>query len=162
MESKTLIIHPERCTGCGDCETACSMKSTIMGYPGRSCIRVINENSDDTFFLPSTCQQCEDPPCMAACPKEAIYRDEDLNRVMINSDLCVGCKMCVSACPFGAMGFYENRGRSFKCDLCDGDPECVKACKEKALEYSEPEMLQYPQMFASAAKLSGALRHLAA
>ncbi|MBN2059496.1 MAG: 4Fe-4S dicluster domain-containing protein [Deltaproteobacteria bacterium] len=160
MENKTLIIHPERCTGCKDCETACAVKNNGFANPHLSNIRIITDNSDDGFFLPTVCQQCEDPPCLAACPKDAIYRDEDLNRVLINQDKCVGCTMCVSACPFGAIRFDMERGKSFKCDLCDGKPECVKACKAKALEYSEPESMQLPQMSQSAFKMAGIMRRM--
>lgn len=155
MNTKTLIISPERCTGCGDCETACSLKHAGVKYPGRSSIRIIKDPNGDGFFLPNTCRQCEDPPCLAACPQKAISRDHPLNRVVINHIKCVGCQMCVSACPVGAMGFAKNRGKAFKCTLCGGDPECVRACQPKALEYSEPERLNYPQLFHSALKLAG-------
>jgi anaerobic carbon-monoxide dehydrogenase iron sulfur subunit len=158
MNLKTLNIHPEKCNGCGDCETACSLKHAGIKYPGRSSIRVIKEPGDDSFFLPTTCNQCEDPPCLAACPTEAIVRDPQLNRVIIEHDKCVGCQMCVSACPLGNMGFAKNRGKAFKCTLCSGDPECVKACKTAALEYSEPGMIPYPQLFQSAFNLAGIRR----
>lgn len=162
MSFKTLVLHPEKCTGCGDCIDACALKHTVPGNPGRSCIKIMNENGMDDFFLPVTCQQCENPPCLAACPNEAIYRDNELNRVMISHDKCVGCKMCYSACPFGAMGFNENKGKSFKCDLCDGDPECARVCKEGAVEYSGTDMLKQPQMAFSAAKLTRRIRPIAA
>jgi carbon-monoxide dehydrogenase iron sulfur subunit len=156
MGFKTLIIHPEKCTGCGDCETACSLKHAGIKYPGRASIRIIKDTrGQGVFFLPTTCNQCEDPPCLVSCPNDAISRDPQLNRVMIDHDKCVGCQMCVMACPFGAMGFAKNRGKAFKCTLCGGDPACVRACEVKALEYLEPEIIQYPQRFESASKLSG-------
>jgi Fe-S-cluster-containing dehydrogenase component len=118
----------------------------------------MRESDDDTFFLPMTCQQCDEPPCLAACPNEAIFRDEELDRVLINHQKCVGCRMCVSACPFGAMGFDEERGKSFKCDLCGGLPECVRVCTAGALMYAAPHMLQKPQMVQSAAKIASVMR----
>ena len=63
--------------------------------------------------------------------KEAISRDADRLRTVIDYNLCVGCRMCVYACPFGAMGFDADRGRPYKCDLCGGDPLCVKFCEPK-------------------------------
>jgi Fe-S-cluster-containing hydrogenase component 2 len=72
---------------------------------------------------------------MTVCPKSAIDRDEELDSVRVNHDLCIGCKMCVSACPFGAMGWDSKRGQVFKCDLCDGDPQCVRFCEVKAVDF---------------------------
>jgi len=158
MISKTVVIHPEKCNGCGDCEVACSQKQSGMNNRDRSCIRIMRESDDDTFFLPMTCQQCDDPPCMAACPNSAIFRDDGLDRVLINQQKCVGCRMCVSACPFGAMGFDAERGKSFKCDLCGGAPECVRVCTTGAASYGAPHLLHQPQMVQSAAKIACVMR----
>lgn len=121
---------------------------------------MIHVPGDDTFFLPATCHQCEDPPCLSACPNDAIYRDDALNRVMINHDRCVGCRMCFSACPFGAVEFDAVWGKSVKCDLCGGDPECVRACKPGALEYTEPRVLQNTQMAQFALRTTGVMRQM--
>ncbi|MBN1847221.1 MAG: 4Fe-4S dicluster domain-containing protein [Deltaproteobacteria bacterium] len=161
MINKRLSIDPLKCTGCGDCETACALAHAKIGAPEKPRIRVIRGEEGDGFCLPTTCQHCEDPPCMAVCPEEAIYRDKELDRVMIDTKRCIGCKMCVSACPTGAMGFDRDRGRAFKCDLCGGDPACVRVCKEGALVYVNPCQLNTARAQESAGKLYGVLRHLA-
>jgi len=115
-------------------------------------------SGDGDFFVPFTCQQCADPPCMAVCPKKAITRDLDLARVVLDASLCVGCKMCVAACPTGAMAFADEFGFPYKCELCDGEPECVRVCEKKALEYVEPHRLQHQRAQLEAARLCGAIR----
>jgi len=85
--------------------------------------------------LPMLCQQCEDAPCVAICPQDALSRDPTLDRVVLDYDLCIGCKMCVTACPFGGMGIDIVARRVVKCDLCDGDPTCVRFCDPGALEF---------------------------
>jgi len=95
---------------------------------------------------------------MAVCPKDAISRDAELDSVTINYDLCIGCKMCISACPFGAMGFDAQLKRVFKCDLCDGDPQCVRFCDMKAIDYVEVAKLKYPRMRESAENYSELMR----
>lgn len=150
MNFKTLIINPEKCDNCRDCETACIETRTSLTSMGLSCIRILKENED--FFFPVACKQCENPPCMAACPNEAIYRDTQLNIVLIDYQKCVGCGMCAYACPFGAMKLDEQKAKSYKCDLCCGEPECVKVCKQNAIEYKDVEILQYACMALSAKK----------
>ncbi|MCK5696295.1 MAG: 4Fe-4S dicluster domain-containing protein [Desulfobacula sp.] len=154
MDVKTLIIHPEKCNNCGDCETACITTRTSLISPGLSCIRILKSREDEDFFFPIACKQCENPPCLATCPKEAIYHDAELNRVLIDRQKCVGCGMCVSACPFGAMKLDKLKAKSYKCDLCGGDPECVKVCEPKAIEYQTFEMLQIPNLVHVAGKLA--------
>ena len=159
VEPKTLIVHPEKCNNCKDCETACIDSRSTLTSKGLSCIRIMreklgSEESEDDFFFPVACKQCENPPCLAVCPKEAIYKAEETVRVLIDRQKCVGCGMCVQACPFGAMKIDKNRGKSYKCDLCAGDPQCVKVCEPKALEYLDFEMLKYPNMYNAARKIS--------
>jgi Fe-S-cluster-containing hydrogenase component 2 len=104
-------------------------------------------------YIPMSCQQCEDAPCMAVCPKDAICRDEALDSVSINHDLCIGCKMCVSACPFGAMRWNSKRGRVFKCN-----PQCVRFCYTKAVDYVETSKVSTDRMRQAAENYTKATR----
>ena len=133
--AKMLIIDHEKCTGCRLCELVCSVYHSGVSNPTRSRIHIVKFYNQG-INIPMVCQQCKDAACMAVCPKDAIYRDAELGRVMINYDLCIGCKMCVAACPFGGMG-VDKEGTVIKCDLCDGDPQCVRFCDMKAVDYVE-------------------------
>jgi Fe-S-cluster-containing hydrogenase component 2 len=113
---------------------ACSVKHTGVNNPSRSRIHVIKWPMEG-FELPMLCQQCEDAPCAAVCPKDALTHDPAMDRVLLNYDLCIGCKLCVTACPFGGMGFDTTACQVIKCDLCDGDPICVSVCEAGALKF---------------------------
>lgn len=154
MDIKTLIIHPEKCNNCGDCESACIKTRTSLTSMGLSCIRILKAGNDEDFFFPMACKQCENPPCLSTCPKEAIYRDVEQNLILIDRKKCVGCGMCVSACPFGAMRLDRKKAKSYKCDLCGNDPECVKVCEPFAIEFQNVEMLKIPHMTHVAKKLA--------
>ncbi len=154
MTPKVLVADPKKCTGCKRCELACSLKQTGVINPVRSRIRIIDWGNEG-IYMPVSCQQCEDAPCMAVCPKEAIYRDNEMERIMVNYDLCVGCRMCLFVCPYGAMGFEAHRGMVFKCDLCDGDPQCVHFCDPKALTFITPSVFQYQRSSEAARKFTG-------
>jgi Fe-S-cluster-containing dehydrogenase component len=96
---------------------------------------------------------------MASCPKNAIHRDPVSGVVLLDDALCVGCRMCVSACPTGAMGFDPNLGLAYKCDLCGGDPQCARVCQPGAIEYEAVEKLPQARMLQSASKLYQAVRN---
>jgi Fe-S-cluster-containing dehydrogenase component len=53
----------------------------------------------------------------------------------VDKDQCIGCKMCLQACPLGAIAFDTDLGIVFKCDLCDGDPECARMCPTGAIQF---------------------------
>jgi len=145
MGKKIMIVAPEKCTGCRNCELVCSVKHNGVSNPAMARIHVVKWD-DTNPYIPMRCQHCEDAPCMAVCPREAIFRNEELDSVSINHDRCIGCKMCVSACPFGAMGWNPKRGRVFKCDLCHGEPQCVRFCDTKAVDYVETSKLGSDRM----------------
>ncbi|MCP4686833.1 MAG: 4Fe-4S dicluster domain-containing protein [Desulfobacterales bacterium] len=153
MTTRVLFADPKKCTGCRLCEIACSLQHAGVSNPARSRIRVINWKNRDVF-LPVSCQHCEDPPCLAACPKEAIYREDELGSVAIDLGKCVGCTSCVFACPYGAMGFDQDRGRARKCDLCEGDPVCVRFCEPGALNFKDASTVQYPRSRSMALKFT--------
>lgn len=129
---KVLLISPEKCVGCGSCELACSLIKESEFRPSLS--RVTAYRFEAGVNVPMTCQQCDDAPCISVCKTEALSRD-DKNVVKVDSSKCIGCRMCVMACPFGNMSYHWEQNTAIKCDQCDGSPYCVEFCPTKALEY---------------------------
>jgi len=138
--AKILMINHEKCTGCRLCELVCSVSHDGVSNPTRSRINIIKWEAEG-LYIPMSCQQCEDAPCMTICPVKAISRDRELDYVKIDYDVCIGCRSCVAVCPFGAMGFNVKDKKVFKCDLCEGDPQCVRFCDVKAVEYVDANQL---------------------
>lgn len=139
-EIKMLNIDFEKCTGCRLCELVCSVSHDGISNPIRSRIRVIKWE-DEGVYVPMTCQQCEDAPCLQACPVKAISHNEQIGRLEIDYDICIGCRTCVTVCPFGAMTFNRIDRRVIKCDLCDGEPQCVRFCDIQAIEFVTSDRL---------------------
>jgi Fe-S-cluster-containing hydrogenase component 2 len=136
MTQKILMIDCTKCTGCRLCELVCSVKKVNASNPSRARVHVVKWEMQG-LELPMLCQHCEIPPCKSICPAGAIYRDEQLGGVLIDYDKCIGCRMCVAVCPFGAMAMDTALKKVVKCDLCDGEPTCVNFCQPGALQYVE-------------------------
>jgi len=136
---KLIRIEPSKCIGCKTCEMACSFKHTGEFAPSRS--RIFNEVFlDEAKFITVTCMQCDDPWCVKACPKSAISKEMPSGVVIVDNDRCVGCRTCVSACPFGMIKYVPSLGIVDKCDLCGGDtPECVAFCPTQCLTLEEED-----------------------
>jgi carbon-monoxide dehydrogenase iron sulfur subunit len=134
--NKVLVVEPAKCQGCRVCEIVCSMVKTgeagIYNSPIKN-IRFYNEY----FFYPNVCLQCETPHCVLVCPTGALNKDLNSGVVELTEEKCVGCKMCLVVCPFGAISMVNSV--PIKCDLCGGDPMCVKFCRAGALTYGEIE-----------------------
>jgi len=150
---KTLIIDYTKCTGCRLCELVCSVKQAKVSNPSRARIHIVKWEGEG-FYLPMVCQQCENPPCKSVCPTEAISRDDKAGRVLVNYNLCIGCKMCVAACPFGGMGFDITAKQVIKCNHCDGEPTCVSFCQPEAIEYVETSTVNLKKKRVAAEKFS--------
>jgi Fe-S-cluster-containing dehydrogenase component len=146
-----LSFNLKRCVLCFGCEVACKIEHNRSGGP--KWIEVITVGPEEAGgkmameFVPMSCRHCEDPPCMAVCPsKGAIHQRED-GIVLLNSELCIGCRFCIQACPFGAMQFNADRGVVEKCDLCVDrvdqglEPFCAKNCFGKCIEFKTVEDL---------------------
>lgn len=137
MNDKVLKVDYEKCTGCRLCELVCSVKHDHVSNPTRSRIRIIKWEAEG-IYVPMSCQQCEDAPCIVGCPAKAISRNTEMSRVEVDYKKCIGCRTCVSVCPFGAMHFVPYDRKVIKCDLCDGDPQCVRFCDVQAVSLADP------------------------
>ena len=129
---KVLVVDPNKCTGCRICEQVCSVWHEKVVNPYRARIKVVKWEMEGKV-IPMVCRQCDDAPCLDVCPMSAIYNDHVTGAVQVDYDRCIGCGMCISICPFGAMGYDVVDSKVIKCDLCDGDPQCVRFCDAGAV-----------------------------
>ena len=131
--AKRLYILPELCTGCNRCVYVCSAVKENVFIPSKARIRVIGYSLKGRS-VPVVCYQCDVPKCVEVCPVEALGKNSE-GIVVVDSEKCVGCGECVSACPYGMIDVVGEI--AVKCDLCGGDPTCVKECYPGALVYKE-------------------------
>lgn len=154
---KVILVDAAKCTGCRTCELVCSVRNEGIANPARSRVHIIRFESV-VFEVPMLCQQCTSAPCIAICPVNAITRDRVTGVVQVNHDHCIGCKMCIVTCPFGAISFDPAGRKILKCDQCEGDPTCVKFCETQALQYVDVTNINMKKGRESAQKLSEATR----
>ncbi len=147
---KALQIEPAKCTGCLQCELACSWENEQVFNPSKSRIKVFTFH-DEGRFVPYTCTQCTEAWCMQTCPVDAIVINETTGAKEVIEEVCVGCKVCTIACPFGTINYNSSSGKVIKCDLCGGEPECAKACPTDAITYVDADHTGLARMRAHAA-----------
>lgn len=133
---KSLHIAPDKCTGCMQCELACSWVQTGTFQPSRSVIRV-NVFDEEASYAPYTCVQCAEAWCMNACPVNAIATDPATGAKLVLDKVCVGCHLCTIACPFGTVFTLPGTDKASKCNLCGGQPACATACPTEAITWKD-------------------------
>ena len=146
MEQYALLFDSSRCVGCQACEVACKSEN---GLPvGISWIRLLPavpreiDGKLSLDFRLVRCMHCGKAPCIDACPQGALIRSER-GVVLVNEELCIGCKICIEVCPFAAPQFNPQKGVVEMCNLCchrveEGlVPACVQACITDALFFGK-------------------------
>lgn len=117
-----------RCIGCRRCVYACVEENNQSRDPQIHWIQVLEMEEDKGidfihsnlyynheevpdeghFYLPVSCQQCKNPPCVKACPVNATWTEPD-GIVVVDYNWCIGCRCCMAACPYGARHFNWGR-----------------------------------------------------
>lgn len=136
--TRMLNIVPEKCTGCMQCELACSWVQTGTFAPSQSLIRV-NVFDEEASYAPYTCLQCDEAWCMSACPVNAIAIDPATGAKVVMDKLCIGCHLCTLACPFGTVFTLPQSDKAAKCNLCGGNPACAVACPTDAIQFIDSD-----------------------
>jgi len=136
MTRKGIVVREDLCSGCRACQVACVASHEGLFGVYTSRIRVVK---DEPLGVdePQVCRLCGKAPCVAACPRGALYRDEATSAVLLLSERCDGCLSCVPACPFGMVSIHPTTGLPLICDLCRGQPACVERCPTGAISYGD-------------------------
>jgi carbon-monoxide dehydrogenase iron sulfur subunit len=166
--SKKIVCNIERCLGCHTCELACAIAHSVAGLKVGSSVSdlVVAASADAVVAIAAagerpgyrihvehhgpraislSCQHCEEAACVLACPTGAVRRLAPGKPVLVDDAKCIGCSMCVQACPFGVMAMRPGGKVAFKCDLCVArlaknlSPACVSSCPTRALALGEEE-----------------------
>jgi len=140
-----ILQNHNRCIGCFACIVHCKTNKGLAPGP-RLCniipkeIKIENGRITQRFVF-MTCFHCKDPECMKACPTGAIQKRSKDGIVFIDQDLCIGCKECITACPWNIPQFDPETGKVVKCDYCKDRinqgllPACVSKCTTHALKW---------------------------
>ncbi len=141
-----MIFDQNKCVGCTDCELACQKVNLVPKGQHRLYVedKTDEKNPRERRFVRVSCQQCEDAPCVSACPTKASCRDSITNIVTMNTDDCIGCKYCVVACPYDVRFINEETKAAENCNFCvdtnlknGKNPACEEACKYDALVFGD-------------------------
>ncbi|MEM7051565.1 MAG: 4Fe-4S dicluster domain-containing protein [Acidobacteriota bacterium] len=138
-----MVVDLRRCIGCHACSVSCKTEHEVPLGGFRTRVRYLQRPDRPTLaFLPLLCMQCQDAPCLKACPTEALVRCDD-GTITIAQERCCGNKACLAACPYDALYIDPQSQVADKCDFCAHrtevglDPACVSACPPEALRFGD-------------------------
>ena len=167
-----VVANRRKCIGCKACEIACAVAHLDISVATAGAVQApflprLSLVRTPQVTMPIQCRQCDDAPCANVCPVDAITHQG--NKIIINTDVCIGCKTCMIACPLGAMDMVpdceagipvyqehviaqadeniveKERIIAHKCDLCaerKGGPACVEICPASAFVVVEPALMK--------------------
>ncbi len=151
IKHHAYLFDATRCIDCRACMVACSVENNIPMNKTRIWVAGVGLKGEypnlGRASMVYHCMHCEHPDCVSACPVGAYHKRED-GPVIYNPDVCIGCRYCMNACPFGVPHFDYDKGiveGAFidKCTQCPQridnglEPACVATCPTDALEYGE-------------------------
>jgi carbon-monoxide dehydrogenase iron sulfur subunit len=187
--SKKITCNIQRCLGCHTCELACAIahSSAAAPPPGEAtadpaiaaavvALAAAGERPGYRIHvehygpksIPLSCQHCEEAACVLACPTGAVRRLSPGKPVLLEEARCIGCGMCVQACPFGVMAMRPEGKVAFKCDLCVTrlakglQPACVSSCPTRALALEEEDSANKDKRQAAVQRMAAAAQAAAA
>jgi len=158
-----MVIDLGKCANARKCIEACQKGHDLTASQDWIEVPLMKENPDsEPYWFPKPCYHCDNPPCVKVCPVGATYKRSD-GIVLVNTDRCIGCKFCISACPYSARIFnwghrdvYKKDesyspetsvpgqvGTVGKCDFCPDLsrkgklPHCVDSCPMGALYFGD-------------------------
>jgi Fe-S-cluster-containing dehydrogenase component len=140
-----MAIDSKRCLHCDACVVACKAENEVATGPSRNWVRERERGHYPAIGVhiePGQCMQCDNPPCVGVCPTGASYVDAG-GSVLIHVDDCIGCRYCMTACPYDARYFDEASGTVDKCTFCahrvaDGlEPACALTCPAKVRTFGD-------------------------
>ncbi|MDH3458786.1 MAG: polysulfide reductase NrfD [Gemmatimonadota bacterium] len=135
------VIDHSRCIGCHACSTACKSENEVPLSVNRTYVKYVDIGTFPATrraFQVTRCNQCQDAPCVTACPTAAMHKRPD-GIVDFDKSICIGCKACIAACPYDAIFINPDDHSAEKCNFCAHrldvglEPACVVVCPTQAI-----------------------------
>ena len=153
MTQYAIATDLNRCVGCLSCMVACKAVNNVpIGSYWNKVLRIgpslkegaTSSHDGEMYYLPVSCQHCDNPECVSVCPTGASYKRDD-GVVLVDHSKCIGCQYCVMACPYGVRAYDtgKDKGVIEKCTMCahlidKGEkPACVKHCPGQARKFGD-------------------------